>query len=274
MSHIYQFLVAEVIHKVLAGHAQKECKPSLLLLTSHARHLVAPLAQILNLALVGQSHQHYIHVEEHLVFRSHLQFVKCLHPVAVGKSGYAVSILRAYAALLYQRLFYVLVVYLLNVYSLHSAAYCLQQLVGLLAHHYEHRLTWRLLNQLQQFVCALYVHALGQPYYAYLISALTRFQTQFPYQVVALAGGYYGLLVFAAHSCHPLFHREVESVHHQLVPLFGKVVAHWLVLGAHRWQFYGRVGKVQVGVLQLGKHSLSRWRSVVQQIAAEGHSQG
>ena len=235
MSHIYQFLVAEVIHKVLAGHAHKECKPSLLLLTSHVSHLVAPLAQILNLALVGQTHQHYIHIEEHLVFRSHLQLVKSLHPVAVGKSGYAVSILWAYAALLYQRLLYVLVVYLLYIYSLHTAAYSLKQLVGLFAHHYEHRLTWWLLNQLQQFVGTLYVHALGQPYYAYLISALTRFQTQFPYQVVALAGGYYGLLVFASHSSHPFLHGEVESAHHQFVPLFGKVVAHGFVLGAHRW---------------------------------------
>ena len=209
MRHIYQFLVAEVIHKVLARHAQKECQPSLLFFASHACHLFAPLAQVLDLALVGQSHQHDIHVEKQFVFRSHLQLVERLHPVAIGKSGYAVSIFLSDAALLYQRMLYILVADLLDIYSLHAAANGLQQLVGLLAHHDEHRLGGGLLYQLEQFVGALDVHALGQPDDAYLITALTRFQTQLPHQVVALAGGDDGLLVLASHGRHPLFHREV-----------------------------------------------------------------
>ena len=57
------------------------------------------------------------------------------------------------------------------------------------------------------------------------------------------------------------------------MPLFGKIIAHGLVVGTHRGQLDGGVGEVQVRMLQLIQHRLCRWRAVVEQITGEGHCQ-
>ena len=128
--------------------------------------------------------------------------------------------------------------------ALHTTADGFQQLVGLFANHDEHRLLRRFLDEFQQFVGTFDVHPLWQPYHAYLITTLTRLQTQFADQVVALTSGDDGLLVFAAHGLHPLVHSDVESLCNQRVPLLGKVIAHGLMVSSHGGQFDGRVGEV------------------------------
>ena len=278
LRHIYQLLLLEVIHEVLAQHAEEELQEALLLLTAKAGHRLAPFAKLANATLVGQSHQHHKHVEKLLVLRACLQGLHGLEPRAVGQSTDALGGIVADASTLHQCLTDGLVVYLLHVDALHTTANGLQQFVGLLAHHQEHRLGGGLLNQFQQLVGAFYVHALWQPDDAHLIAALTRLQRQLSHQLVALAGCDDGLLVLSAHGCEPLVQGEVGALHHQVVPLVCKVVAHGFVVAAHRWQLDGGVGEVQVGVLQLRQHRVFRLVHVLvvlqsQQIAAESHGQ-
>ena len=83
-------------------------------------------------------------------------------------------------ALLHERLFYVRVRYALEVEALRAAAYGVEQLLRFLADEDEHGLRRRLLKQLEQLVGARQIHALRQPDYRHLISALTRLQAQLP----------------------------------------------------------------------------------------------
>ena len=108
-----------------------------------------------------------------------------------------------------------------------------------------------LLEQLQHFVGASLVHALGKPYYAHLILAHARLQAQCAYQLVALRTGDYGLLTCRAYGVHPLFYGEVRSFGEHFAPFLGEVAAHGLVLLTHGRQFYGGVGEVQVRVVEV-----------------------
>ena len=166
-------------------------------------------------------------------------------------------------------LLYVVVGNTLEVESLRSAAYGFEQSARIFAHKDEHSLRWRLLKQLEQLVGACLVHTLGQPYYAYFISALARLQAQFARQSVALGACDYGLLVLGIHLCHPLFEREVWSAHYHFAPLSGVVVARGLMFRAHAWLLYGGIAEHEVGVGPLLQQS-----AMAQQFGCESHGKG
>ena len=166
----------EIVHEVLTAHSEEIGQPSLLFLASVAGHRLTPFAQILDLSLVGQTHQGDIHVEEQLALGTNLQLFECPLPVAVCQTADASCVLLTDTSLLNESLRKTLIINLLDVDALHTTADGFQQLVGLFADHNEHRLLRRLLDELQQFVGTFDVHALWQPDDADLIAALTGFE--------------------------------------------------------------------------------------------------
>lgn len=137
--------------------------------------------------------------------------------------------------------------------ALCAAAYGFEQFLRFLAHEDEDGLLRRFLKQLEYLVSRGDIHALGQPHHAHLVSTLRRLHAQSARESVALSSGDDGLLVLGAHRLHPLLYAEVGSIAEQLAPFLGVVVAHGLVVGAHRGLLYGGEAEVEVGVLPLAQ---------------------
>ena len=120
---------------------------------------------------------------------------------------------------------------------------------------------WRLLNNFQHLVGAFGVHAFRQPYYAHLISALTRLQTKRTHHHIAFAHTHLSLLVGRTHGRKPLVHCEVWPLRQQMAPLARKVLTRHLVFRAGaRWAYDG-VGEMKVWMSQLICHDALSARS-------------
>ena len=166
----------EIVHEVFTSHPQEIAQPSLLLLTSVASHRLTPFAQVLDLPLIGQTHQRDVHIEEEFVLRTYLQLFECTQPVAVCQTTDTMCVFFADSPLLDECLGKTLVINLFYVDALHATANGLQQFVRLFADHDEYCLLRGLLDEFQQFVGTFDVHALGQPDNADLIASLTGLQ--------------------------------------------------------------------------------------------------
>ena len=129
---------------------------------------------------------------------------------------------------------------------------------------------WGLLDELQQFVGALAVHAFRKPDDADLIASLAGLQRKLAHQLVALAGSDDGLLVLSPDGCQPLVHGEIWPLHDELVPLACEVIADGLMISAHGGELDGGVGEVEVGMLEASDHGIV----LSQELAGEGNGYG
>ena len=168
----------EVVHEVLAYHTAEVHKQSLLFLTTEGSNAFAPFFEFLDALGVSQSHEHRKQVEKHVILIACLQRSCGFSPRAARNTCYTMCEVLLDSASCHESLLYVVVGYALEVEALSAAAYGFEQSARVLAHEDKHRLRGRFLKQFEQFVGTRLVHALGQPDYAHLISALTRLQTQ------------------------------------------------------------------------------------------------
>ena len=149
MRHIHQIRILEVIHEVLADESEEIGHHSLLFLAPETRNGLTPLFQLLDVPQVGQSHQCDEHIQEQPVLIPRIQLLQRFQPVAIRHAGNAVSCRLIDAPSFHECLLNGLRGGLLHVDALCPAADGLQQLLRLLAHHQEHRLLWRFLDDLQ-----------------------------------------------------------------------------------------------------------------------------
>ena len=186
--------------------------------------------------------------------------------IAHAGTGDALGLGREHAVALHERLLHVVVAEPWHLHHLCAATDGLQHLVGLLAHQQEDGECWGLLEELQQFVGTLGVHALGQPDDHDLISALARLQAELAQDGRALVGVDEQLLVVGTDGVHPLAHAEVGAVVELFAPFLQEVVAVGVLAavlledGEH---------EVEVGVLQLLGH-----RPVAQESLRVCHGNG
>ena len=91
LCHITEFRLAEIIHETLAQHVHEVIEHSLLLLSAEGGNHLAPLLQVVDVAHIGEAHQHDEHIQMLAVFIARVQLLQSMVPVAVGDSGDAVG---------------------------------------------------------------------------------------------------------------------------------------------------------------------------------------
>ena len=147
MRHVGEFLVAEIVHEAFPHHVVEVIEHTLLLLSSEGSHHLAPLLQVVDVAHVGESHQHDKHIEMLAILIAGIKFLQGCIPIAMGDARDAMRHIWLQGSALDKCLLQALVVYLLEVDALGTASDGLQEEFRFLAHHDEEGLRRRFLQE-------------------------------------------------------------------------------------------------------------------------------
>ena len=109
----------------------------------------------------------------------------------------------------------------------------------------------RFLDEFEEFVSRLFVHAFRQPNDDDFAASLTRFECQLPLQVVAFLHIYSDLLVFGPNVFEPFLDVEVRTLADPFAPFLQEVVRDRLVAAL---PFIDRKGEVKVWMSPDGRH--------------------
>ena len=228
LRHIVEFGLVEVVHEVLAHHAKGVLQEILLPLAPPLGHRFGPLADALDVALIGQAHQHNKHVEEESLVGIDNGLAHGLDEIASALASDALGIVGLQPLLLHECAGHVVRGEGRDVHALRTAQDGGQKAFGLLAHQEKNGLAGRFLKDFEEFVGRLHVHLFGQPDEHHLIASLRGGEREFAQDIIALGHRNLRLLFLHAHHLQPVLTVEVEGAAQLFAPLLEIVVARYL----------------------------------------------
>ncbi len=256
-------IIVVVVEEVLAGVLGEVFQEVPLLLSAYGGHFLRPALELLDLPLVGVTHEGDIHVVHRVALVTIAELLHHLRPTAMGMLSDDVCLVVRQTTTIRQGKSNVVGGDGRDVDALHTTTDGGEELFGRLAHKEEVGVFWWLLEELQQLVGTGSMHPLGEPDDAHLVASLMSLERQLIRYLVGFGGGQLRLLVVGLHQLQPVVVSEVGRLLQHMAPLAEEVVGGDLLVRRRVLRTDHREGEVEVGVLPLTKHRRDLGRAAI-----------